>query len=256
MVGNFIGTNVTGTSATGFTANGYAGVRLYDGVTNNIIMGNIIGNNRHGGVDIGDVQTNGNQLVANRIGVSLDGSAIPNSSAGVSIHGEVLHTMVGPDNIIANNLVGIEVMGAGSDFNTITRNSIYGNTTSGIDLESSGTNSATSLSGDGANQSLSAPILKEAFTTQISGSACISCTVEIFRSDRNTEGYGQGKSFLASTKVDSDGTFLVVVEEQTVGAYVTATATDANGNTSEFSLSLRVTDPQVKVHNYLPILTR
>jgi hypothetical protein len=73
----------------------------------------------------------------------------------------------------------------------------------------------------------------------VSGTACPTCTVEVFRAAGGSGAYGQGQAFAGSALAGAGGVFSVSVSGIAVGDYVTATATDALGNTSEFALNLR-----------------
>jgi hypothetical protein len=92
----------------------------------------------------------------------------------------------------------------------------------------------------GANQQLNRPVLRSALKPRagrpavVKGTACAGCTVEVFRADSGRGTYGEGKSFVGSVVAGADGAFAVKVMVAR-GHYVTATATDAEGNTSEFS---------------------
>src|SRR5581483_3367765 len=141
-----------------------------------------------------------------------------------------------------NNPVGLEIEGGASDRNTITQNSFYGNSGLGIDLEAVGTVNQNDA-GDadtGANEGLNFPVLASATTQQVTGSACASCTVELFKADSAAGEYGEGKTFLGSGAAGADGSFSIPISGAQDGDAVTATATDAAGNTSEFSLNLAV----------------
>ena len=59
--------------------------------------------------------------------------------------------------------------------------------------------------------------------------------------DGGAADYGEGRTFLGNALVGSDGRFSIPVSGLSVGQYVTATATDGAGNTSEFSLNKVVT---------------
>jgi len=68
-------------------------------------------------------------------------------------------------------------------------------------------------------------------------------TIELFGNVSNDpSGYGEGQAYLAQTSVTTDasgnGTFSVSVPAVSPGLWITATATDAGGNTSEFSLAV------------------
>ena len=91
------------------------------------------------------------------------------------------------------------------------------------------------------------PVLSSATPYQVTGTACADaivpkpCTVEVFLADRGAGGYGQGRTFLGAATTNSDGTFAVAISGANVGDYVTSTATDATGNTSEFGANVVVT---------------
>ena len=108
----------------------------------------------------------------------------------------------------------------------------------------------------GANQQLNAPAIVSATQYLVSGTACVTCTVEIFRAAGGAGAYGQGQSFAGSAVAGAGGTFSVTVSGVAIGDYVTATATDALGNTSEFALNARAiasaSPPPVGV--YMPLM--
>jgi titin len=53
-------------------------------------------------------------------------------------------------------------------------------------------------------------------------------------------GYGEGAVFLGKAKPDKLGYFAVHLPPVPAGSWITATATDANGNTSEFAQNIEV----------------
>ena len=242
VVGNFIGTDVTGATGPAYAPNGKSGVHIEDHVVDSEVVDNVIGNNADSGVWIEQGST-GTVVRGNRIGLSLDGRPIPNLDHGVWIVDGSSGSRVGPDNVIANNLVsGIVVRDADSDRNTITGNSIYANRSLGIDLDPVGSvNPNDGGDGDsGPNQQLNFPVITMATPQQVAGTACGGCTVEVFRADRGNGAYGQGKTLAGRAAADSGGSFVAPVSGVAEGEYVTATATDAAGNTSEFSLNRAV----------------
>src|SRR4029450_497950 len=87
VIGNSIGTDISGPPGTSATRNGWHGVHIEDGPSGTIIAGNVIGNNGLGGVSIDGFATGfypvGNQVTGNRIGISLNGTPIPNAHFGV-----------------------------------------------------------------------------------------------------------------------------------------------------------------------------
>jgi len=188
--------------------------------------------------------TQGNlKIDASNAGVILDGSDIPGdwfdglaiSSDGNIIQGLQIinfsgsgialwtasHNTIGPDNVIAyNGAFGVEVWDPGSVGNTITQNRIHNNDRTGIDLW------------DGGNSELAAPCIVDFDLTAgtVTGATCANCTLEIF-SDSSDE----GETYEGGTTADGVGFFTFNKGASFTGPHLTATATDADGNTSRFS---------------------
>jgi hypothetical protein len=78
-------------------------------------------------------------------------------------------------------------------------------------------------------------VITTASATQVSGTACANCTIEVF-SDANDE----GALYEGTTTANSSGNWTFTKASGLTGPYVTATATDANSNTSEFSAPVSV----------------
>jgi CSLREA domain-containing protein len=243
VVGNYIGTDVTGTRGTAWSANGWNGVHVEDGPVGTVVAENVIGNNRGGGVSIDGFETgffpSGTRVSANRIGVSLDGTAIPNGNYGVRLKDSTAKNTIGPDNTIANSPVGVLVLGADTDGNTITRNAMGQLGGPGIDLEPTG--GPNPNDGDdadaGPNQQLNTPVLARVVPLEVRGTACGGCAVELFRAGGAN---GPGAAFLGAVTAGADGSFATRIGGLAVGEHVTATATDAQGNTSEFAPTVKV----------------
>lgn len=127
---------------------------------------------------------------------------------------------------------------------TVSQNRIFGNDGIGINLlggedEESQTGVTPNDAGDvdtGSNNLLNFPVFTGASGGAVQGTACNGCTVELFVSDGDPTGYGEGQSFIGDG-VASGGTFSIPVCGISQGGKVTATATDTSGNTSEFSLN-------------------
>ncbi len=255
VVGNFIGTDVTGTRAQSWTANQYTGITIEDGATNNLVHENVIGNNLSAGIRIvgaifmTGTATTGNQVFNNRIGVSLDGTPIGNQDHGVLLNGNT--NQVGPGNIIAyNSFGGVTITEDDKDGNKISQNSIFGNGGIGIALAPSGVNPNDPGDADtGANEQQNYPDVTAAFSdgqsTTIQGTLNSvpnsSFTLEFFRNSTcDSSGYGEGEQYLGAANVTTDGNGnaslnITLPVSVPVGQFVTATATDSAGNTSEFS---------------------
>jgi hypothetical protein len=127
----------------------------------------------------------------------------------------------------------VRVSGSDSLSNSVTTNSIHSNGGLGIDNVA------------GGNLELSSPVITAVSVAQVSGTACPGCTVEVFSDDED-----EGRIFEGSTVADGSGNWSLHVSP--AGPNVTATATDAAGNTSEFSAPVAVWRNRV----YLPLVWR
>jgi hypothetical protein len=273
--GNFIGTDVTGTVAIGNTY--YAGVSI--GGSNNIIGGtttgarNIISGNAEGVAitHIAGPDVEGNLVQGNLIGTDVTGTAdLGNFYHGIAIWDGSYNTIGGEADNAGNTIAfnggdGVAVFATVADdvtvfgkSNAILSNSIFANTGLGIGLNVSNTPDGVTPNdlGDadaGGNELQNFPVL----TSATSGSIIIDGTfnstlntkfrLEFFSSSAcDPSGYGEGKTFLGYTTVltDSGGdvSFTVTFPDSVpVGQLITATATDPNNNTSEFSQCVQVT---------------
>ena len=120
----------------------------------------------------------------------------------------------------------------------ISKCSLYDNGGLGIDLEGDGvTLNDADDSDTGPNDLLNFPefgaVEVNGGSATLTGTAPPNSTVELFAAAPDATGYGEGKTWLRSVTADGDGNFAVEVDVSELP--VTATATDAEGNTSEFS---------------------
>ena len=255
--GNYIGTDVTGTRALG---NSLAGIHIAShnniigGVTaaeRNVISGNSIG------IQLGSFSAaglSGNVIEGNFIGLNAAGTgALGNTEHGIAI-GDAINSRIGGTASGAGNKIafnggqGITVsQGSG---NVIRGNSIFSNVGLGIDLGANGVTANDANDSDtGPNQFQNFPVLTSVLSssnsTTIQGSLT-STPNTAFQIDFYTNaavdasGNGEGAQLLGTTSVSTNNsgdatinvTFPVALG---TGRIVTATATDPNGNTSEFS---------------------
>jgi len=93
------------------------------------------------------------------------------------------------------------------------------------------------------NSGLAAPVISLATQTRISGMACANCTVEIF-SDMADE----GAIYEGTTIADASGRWSLSKPAGFAGPNLTATATDAAGNTSEFSSPFAVANEKHRLY--------
>lgn len=265
IFGNYIGTRADGLTAVG---NGLAGVAMDAAPGNfiggasagqgNLISGNGIGPNAIGGVYLLQPASQNNLIVGNRIGTDSTG-LIPlgNHSIGVIINGAISNRIGGSTaseaNIVAFNTgVGVLVYGATATGNAIQGNSIYANRSPGILLEPGGETNDAGDQDTGPNQLQNFPLLTAALT-EFSGTTLTGTLnsqpnrtyrLEFFASTAaDPGGSGAGQRFLGWTNAATDGAGVASFQFQSAtrvfdGEFFTATATDSNGNTSQFSPSL------------------
>lgn len=274
-IGNRSGITVVGAkesvlSGNVVSGNSKIGILLSNPSTNaNAIERNMIGSDVSGNIQVG-----------NGIGVMIAGGAVGNSIGGTPAAGNFIAfndggsglggdgagivienssgTLVSHNTIHANSAVGVAIKGSSSALsaNQLSGNSVYENGGLGIDLGFDGVTANDPDDTDtGANHLQNFPQLNRVVTyggsTFIEGSlhsaADASFTVELFATpERDPSGHGEGQLFLASelltTDVDGNAILsLFVPIEVPVGHFVTATATDSFGNTSEFSEAIVVT---------------
>lgn len=201
-----------------------------------------------------------NLVQGNLIGTDVTGgAALGNGGHGVDVgcyQNVVGGTAGGASNRIAfNGGDGVSVGCATG--NQVRANSIFLNGDLGIDLGNDGVTANDPNDGDtGANNLQNFPVLSSATTnagyTTVTGSLnstpSITFDVDLFVSPScDSSGHGEGETFLKTVQITTDpggnGLFsetFVSVENQ----FVTATATDPNGNTSEFSACQAVREAQ------------
>jgi SdrD B-like domain/PKD domain/Periplasmic copper-binding protein (NosD) len=261
IAGNYIGTNVTGTAALG----NFNGIELHDGASGNLIgtngdgvrddvERNIISGNVNGIVMV-DSATTGNIVAGDYIGTNVTGAAaLPNGFQGVFLASGAQENQIGGTPALANTIAfngfnGVVVRDAGTVNNRIQANSIYGNGSLGIDLGNNGPTLNDPLDADnGPNQLQNFPVIISSTpgaTTQISGrfnsKPNATYALDFYaNAAADPSGFGEGQRYLGAATVTTDGAgnvrFTVVLPgSSAAGEIISATATDPDGNTSEFS---------------------
>ncbi|NNF62391.1 MAG: hypothetical protein HKN06_13825 [Gammaproteobacteria bacterium] len=258
--GNYIGTNSTGTAPSANGANGIS-IRSHP---NNTISANLIAGNAGNGLSLLDAGSTGNIVRGNYIGVNSAGTPIPNTLNGIRIAASSSNTIggtgAGEANTIAHNgKHGILLYASGGTptGTIITANSIHDNTLSGIDLSAVASNN-----GDGPtpnngtknaglpNFDIDTPVVTSAilagsnltlagYVGNAPGQPLFAgARVEFFASDTDaTDNFGEGERYLDFLTTDGSGNFsgTIAVTGITDSDQITATATDAASNTSEFA---------------------
>ena len=251
--GNYIGSDVSGQYDLGNLSSGI----VVSSANSTRITGNLIVNNRASGINLGG---NGNAIENNLIGTDATGTRpLGNAAAGVTISGST--NRVGglgagqANTIFYNGGAGVEVTSTSAVQNEISGNSIYDNGGLGIDLYPAGITTYDVLDADdGANGLQNFPVLTNAgiafsaLTVQgtLNSKAGAAHRLEFFATPAwDTTGTPEGEIFLGATNVTTDGSGnagfnAALAAAPATNLIVTATATDANGNTSEFSAGIGV----------------
>ncbi len=254
IAGNWMGVDATGLAN---LPNNYGiGGMSYTPV---IIRDNVISGHTYEGIS---THSSGMLITGNYIGVGADGvTALGNGYSGIFISGNnniIGGTGPGEGNIIAHNgatpyFSGVRVGNTGLS-NTLRGNRIYANSQLGIDLRWPDGVNINDL-GDpdtGGNNLQNYPIITFAQgynngTTHIQGTLNSNPNTDFildfyYNIAADLTGYGEGQFYLGETSVATDGngnaifdvTFSSTLPDN---VFVTATATHADGSTSEFSLA-------------------
>ncbi len=254
---NFIGTTADGMNALG-NAGGIAvlgastliGARPAQSTSGNLISGN---------TEFG-IRVNGGEntfILGNTIGLAQDGTTpLGNTGNGIEVVGAASNTAIGGTGTLEANRIAYN-SGDGVIVNTtadgtpvqatIRGNAIFDNTDLGIGLGTDGVD--TNDPGDtdsGENGRQNYPVL-----TTTPGSLTIDVAldsrpntqyvIDIYRNATcDRLGHGEGQQYVSTSGIittDANGrvSLTIPLNNQTSGDYITATATDADGNTSEFS---------------------
>ncbi len=283
--GNFIGTDASGTVA----IPNEDGLFLLRKTRDFLIggsapgQGNLISGNLGSGIVISS-GVRGNIVQGNRIGTDITGSlALGNDGNGV-----FLGSLLGPrPSEGAANVVGGLSSGAGNIIafnggsgivitnygNIISGNAIFNNGQLGIDLDRNGVTANDEGDDDlGGNDLQNYPLLTSAETDggEITITGTFNSTpntndfvLEFFANtvcngDQNgnpqSDDYGEGEIFLGyttvSTDANGDASFSVnLTADVAAGAFITATATSPDSNTSEFSQCIVAADGSL--HSFL-----
>lgn len=250
VLGNVIGSNASGTSALGGL-----GIDLSDDATGNTVGGttpaesNLISGNDLGGIRVRDAGTSANKTQGNLIGTNAAGTGPLPNGYGFEISNGAHDNAIGGDfvsagNVIAFNAAGVRILSTGGSGNAILSNSIFSNSGLAIDLDNDGVTPNDPKDADaGPNGLQNFPILTSVTESGVEGtlSAAPSAnfTIQFFANEAcDPSGFGEGQTLIQTAVVSTNaGGSVSFGVSMTVppGQAVTATATDAAGNTSEFS---------------------
>lgn len=206
-----------------------------------------------------------NEIVNNAVaGIYVAGAA--KTTTGTGFPPNVVQTPF----IIRENTItgttggpGIAILTTGAGFTgtptgvTMQKNSIYSNSGLGIDLGNDGVtaNGPAGVARSGANNLINYPVLMHVeqgsirITGTYAGMPNQTYSLDFYGNPTaDASGYGEGQQWLGSGTVATDstgnGSFTVTFPATLpAGWTVSATATDASGNTSEFSQDMTITTP-------------
>ena len=251
IIGNYLGTDSSGTirigNSKGITIDGAVGNTIGGKVASD---GNLICSSSGYGVEIRN-GASGTNILNNYIGTNSENeTGLGNDSDAIFINAS--------QDTISNNTIayskGAGIYVAGGTQNLITLNSSYSNKGLGIDLAPRGLTKNDDLDGDtGPNNLQNFPILD---SSRVAGDQLIihgklnstpntQFQIDIYENDNyNPSHFGEGQSLskLLSVTTDDNGnapildSIPIIIEAPP--RFITATATDAQGNTSEFSQAL------------------
>ena len=249
--GNLIGTGQNGASDLG---NGEVGVLVLG--PNNVVGGtvgrarNVISGNGGVGVSMLGTDASNNAVQGNLIGTQVDGTTPLANFHGVFVSDASGNTIGGSvpaaANTISGNLNhGVILVGDTARGNSILRNSISDNGRLGIELNNDGVTLNDRKDPDaGSNKLQNFPVITSATTTKVAGKLNSRpgkrFTIQLFSNPQPNfpTGFGEGETFLGQKRVTTNrkgkATFSFTTT-LSANQVVTATATDASGNTSEFS---------------------
>ncbi|NMB61598.1 MAG: hypothetical protein GYA18_04575 [Chloroflexi bacterium] len=274
VIGNYIGTDITGTKAipnnTGLTIwtvsyNRVGGTAEGEG---NLISGNQIGINLNG------YGVTDNIILGNIIGLDASGEKMLEGNVGIAINMGQKHDIIGgfttsEGNRISTKDISLRIGDPGIEYHYIAGNTISGSDVAGVFFENYSSNNYVqgntfnmksnavrvdygtanlirsntfSMKADNAiflvengNLNLAAPTIDSATTYTVSGTACPTCLIEIYQIEDNNTFY------LGKTTAAADGTFQWESCTAIEGKQIVALAIDGMGNTSGFSTAINVT---------------
>jgi len=188
-------------------------------------------------------------------------------STGIAVGVVGSGTAIIESQVVANAGKGITVVGSyglSTRRVSIRGSSIYGNGGLGIDLDDDGVTANDPGDGDGGtNDGMNLPTLSATYDgsqTTISGTldtaSPASATVDLFTCQTpDPSGQGPGQQMLGWATPDAGGAFRLTLDGPLPFAFVSATATNAGGSTSEFSATVTVSGGARHLV-YLPLVAR
>ena len=261
--GNYIGLDANGVSA----IPNNDGILFSDSATTNTLGGsgagaaNFVSGNSYRGVVISDPGTSGNFVAGNYIGTEHTGTNGVGNYYDVEFQNGATGNLIGGVNAGAGNVIafagwdGVVLFQAATTNNSIRGNSIFSNYSLGIDL--------TGVANDQQNS----PAITNAFGSaagtvvqgKLSSTANTSFFIDVYR---NVVAGGQGQFYVGTASVNTDvsgnASFALTNNSGNyAGQFLTATATAAAGDTSEFSAAVLATNAAMPSAQFaMPLIWR
>ncbi|HMB91747.1 MAG TPA: FG-GAP-like repeat-containing protein, partial [Rhodothermales bacterium] len=280
IAGNFIGTNRAGTQALGNSANGivldnsvsFNRIGTNGNGTSDAEERNLVSGNTEHGVLLNGSGTSSNAVAGNYIGADIGGAALGNGIKGVHLdaasNNRIGFAGTGPGssgsqaNLIRNNTGhGIQIVGSSATNNRVRGNQTVENTLLGVDLvKASETDPVTPNDlGDldeGPNRLQNNPefasvvldqhgdlTLTYLVDTAPPSNAVYPLHIDMYLADSDDE---EGQTWLGGFSYETENARTLVATTLSPavavaeGEQLVATATDADGNTSEFSAAVGI----------------
>ena len=243
--GNRIGTDVSGL----YALPNETGVHIDGGTFNNSVDRNLISGNRVAGITIFSIKTDRNAITRNLIGTDITGKRpLGNGADGVRIVFGAQHNVVGgsreeANTIAYNGRAGVAIESPGSRYNRVWANRMFDNAGLGIDLFPVGPNAGLSVSPlESPNAGMPAPIVRSVavkggrltVTGAVPAPQGPGATVHVYAGAPGPSGDVQGKELLGTAVAGADGRWSFSTAWSGAAPPIAATATDRDGNTSEF----------------------
>lgn len=246
VIGNWIGFKADGSYAANYRS-GYQvsnsdngnGVNVYDGTNDNIVARNYIGA-AFDGIQVMSSNSERNIVRGNIIGESPKGEAAPLTGWGVIVRWGTRHDVVQNNTIRNAEKGGIGLLNV-TNYGTavavaynirITHNIVTNTNGPAIHLAT-----VQDDPGKTANDTTKPPVITDATTAFVAGTAHAGATVEVYRASRGEGASGLPVEHLGDAPVAADGTWRLDVTGLSDGDRVTALQIRDDDNTSELAVN-------------------
>ncbi|HLF65690.1 MAG TPA: T9SS type A sorting domain-containing protein [Saprospiraceae bacterium] len=270
IAGNYIGTDTSGTVA---SPNGFFPIEddagIFIGGTNTFIgPGNLISANSGAGIEIHGPAASGNIVFSNLIGLQSDSvSALGNDGDGILVTNGANNNTIGAldslNMISFNGNHGVNVDTIAGQGNRIIASIFRSNAGLGINIGADGANQNDMRDQDtGPNDLQNYPELVSVKFTQntttvtgiVESTPNMELTLSFYANKAcDPSDFGEGEIFLGTMKVmtDVDGAtdFVFASDIPSVGSFITATCTNDDRSTSEFSRCTEVLNSTVSTQD-------